>query len=165
MKHPVGTTRNGKTVYANLIGSSAGKLIAQQPYLLGLIRESLRLSNVTGPVARVERDMGKAIGYNYVVETTDKDTILYACLTHDDVYTRFVKNGKPLSTQYLTMELRRDPDNDGYELHDAWLGRAYPPRPGSPDETSESKIFWANHAFVLDNQTIQSRTVTKTCPY
>ncbi|HSX32282.1 MAG TPA: hypothetical protein VLF43_03405 [Candidatus Saccharimonadales bacterium] len=164
MKHSIGHTRNGIPVYVELISSMAGRHIAQQPSLLGLIKEALRDTKASGAKLNVECDMGRPVGYNYVVETTEKDTIVYACLMHDDVYTRFVKNGKPLATQYLTMTLYRD-THGHYELKDAWVGRNTPPRPGTPNESAESKPYWENHAFVLDNQAVQTRTVTKVCPY
>ena len=39
------------------------------------------------------------------------------------------------------------------------------PRPGSADETPESKPYWLNHALIFDNQPLQLQTLTKECPY
>jgi hypothetical protein len=164
MKHPVGTTANNIPVYVDLTRSQAAVHIARHPHLLGLVKEVVERLTATGPMVSAEYDMGREIGYNFVVETTDKDTILYACLLHDDIYTRFVKNGKPTRTSYLTIVLQREGD-DGYLLRDTWIGRTNPPRPGSPNETAKSKPYWANHAYVFDNQPIQSRTITRECPY
>ncbi len=164
MKHPIGQTANGTPVYVDLTRSQAAAHIAQQPYLPGLIKEALAKLSATGPVVSIEQDMGRNIGYNFVVETTDKDTVLYARLLRDEVYTRFVKNGKPAQTSYLTIILELDSDNE-YELVDTWIGRINPPRPGSTHETVKSKPYWAKHAFVFDNQSVQSSTITKKCPY
>jgi hypothetical protein len=164
MRHPIGQTRNGVPVFVDLISSQAAKRIAQQPQLLTLTKEMLEQVTVRGQEASIEHDMGRLIGYNFVVATTDKDTILYGCLVKDNIYTRFVKNGKPRSTHFLTVSLRKDGDNT-YELLDVWVGRLNPPRPGSANETPESKAYWASHAFVLDNQPLQLQTVTKECPY
>lgn len=164
MKHPVGRTRNGVPVYIDLIRSQAAGYVAQQPRLLELIRGVLRQTTAQDPVIEIEQDMERAIGYNFVVSTTDRDTVFYARLIRDPLYTRFVKNGKPLATKHLTIILKRDEDGE-YGLYDTWVGRLRPPRPGSDDETAESRTYWATHAFVLDNQPIQSRTVTKICPY
>jgi len=164
VKHPVGHTQNGVPVYVDLIGSKAAKHIAQQPQLLGLAKEMLEQIVVRGVEMNIEHDMGRLIGYNFVVATTEKDTILYGRLLRDDIYTRFVKNGKPLSTHYLTVTLKKDGDKN-YELCDIWIGRLNPPRPGSANETAESKAYWSNHAFVLDSQPLQLQTVTKECPY
>jgi hypothetical protein len=165
MKHPVGTTHNGSTVVIDLIHSDAAKHIAQQPHILGLAQEALQKITLQGKDIRIEHDMGRPIGYNFVVDTKDTDTVFYAQLLRDDVYSRFVKNGKPLATQYLTLILTRlDPDNT-YELLDIWVGGLNPPRPGSPNATEQSIPYWKTHAVVLDKQQLQTRTITKECPY
>jgi len=164
VKYLIGQTRNSAQVYVQLIGSQAGKHISRQPQLLSLAKEMLAAVTLQRQDIRLEYDMKRPIGYSFVIETTDKDVILYGRLLKDDLYTRFVKNGKPLSTRYLSVALSKGSDNN-YELSDIWIGRLTPPRPGSSDETTESKPFWSNHAFILDSQPIQLQTVTKTCPY
>jgi hypothetical protein len=164
MRHPVGRTRNDVPVFVDLIRSKAATHISQQPHLLGLVEEVLRSTTVRGPGMNIERNMGRSIGYNFVVETTDNDSVLYAQQLQEDIYTRFVKNGKPLPTQYLTIVLQRA-DDATYDLVDTWIGRLSPPRPGSADETDDSKTYWKDHAFVLRNEPLQLRTVTKVCPY
>src|SRR5256885_12271874 len=131
MKHPVGYTRNGMTVYVDLIRSRAAKHIAQQPHLLGLVEEVLRQTALQGPAINLEHDMGRVIGYSSVVSTTDADTVFYAQLLRDTTYTRFVKNGKPLPTPYLTIVLRSGEGKGSYELYDTWIGRLSLPLPGS----------------------------------
>lgn len=164
MKHPIGQTSNGIAVHVDLIRSQAAKHIAQQPHLLNLIAEALEQITLSGTDAKIEHDMGRVIGYNFVVKTTESDGVFYAQLLRDDTYTRFVKNGKPLPTQYLSMVLCRDEDGV-YELNDAWIGRMSPPRPGTVDETAESKPYWSAHAIILGNESLQLRTITKVCPY
>lgn len=164
MKHPVAQTRNGKEVYVNLIGSRAAAQIAQQPQLLALAKEMLEKTTAKGDEVTIEHDMERLVGYSFIVATKETDTILYARLRKEDIYTRFVKNGKPLSTHYVTATLVRD-SSDRYELSDVRIGRLTPPRPGNASETAESRPYWANHAFVLDSQPLQLQTVTKTCPY
>lgn len=163
MKHVICTTKNGVPVHVDLIYSQAAAHIAQNPHLLALVQEALQQINAEKVEYSIEHDMGRPIGYNYVVETTDSDTIIYAQLVRTNLYTRFVKNGKPKATSYLSMSLQRD--DDSYELQDIWIGRLSPPRPGSERETAESRPYWARHAFVLDTQPVQSRTITKECPY
>jgi len=164
MRHPVAHTRNGIPVYVDLIRSKAAAHIARQPRLLGLVKEALNKVTARGERVRIEQDMGRAIGYNFVVKTTEKDTVLYAQCVRDTIYTRFVKNGKPTPTKFLVLILYYD-QNGGYELHDTWIGRLSPPRPGSDEETDQSKQYWAEHAYVLDGQSLQINTVTKVCPY
>jgi hypothetical protein len=164
MKHPIATTSNGSAVYVDLVKSKAATNIALQPKLLGLVKELIQQTKLTTDAVHMESDMGRPLGYSAIVETTDKDTILYAQLLRDDTFTRFTKNGKALATQHLAVILKRDESGD-YELHDTWIGRLTPARPGTEDETPASKAFWENHAFVFDGQPLQLRTVTKVCPY
>lgn len=164
MRHLVGQTRNGMQVHTQLIGSRAGRHISQQPQLLSLAKEMLAAVSLHGPTASIEHDMKRPIGYSFAIETTDKDTILYGRLVKDEVYTRFVKNGKPTLTSYLTAILSKENGNN-YELSDIWIGRLMPPRPGSDNETAESRPYWSNHALILDGQPLQAQTVTKTYPY
>ncbi len=163
MKHHVGQTRNGIPVYVDLITSYAAKRIALQPSLLILAKEALRKKSPRGPSITVEYDMGRPIGYSSIVDTGEKDAVFYAQLLQDDVYTRFVKSGKPTATQYLTLRLTND--GEAYHLHDIWIGKVAPPRPGASDEAPESKDFWTSHAFVFANQQLKMRTTTKECPY
>ncbi len=164
MKHSIGQTGNGILVYVDLIKSQAAKHIAQQPRLLTLVAEALQQAEPHGVEANIECDMGRAVGYSFVVKTAGTDGIFYAQLLRDDTYFRFIKNRKPLPTQYLSMVLRQD-ESGAYELHDAWVGRLNPPRPGTTGETAESKSYWDTHAFILSNETLQLRTITKECPY
>lgn len=164
MKHPVARTHNGVKVYVDLVKSQAAAHIAAQPHLLGLVKEVLQQTNVTTDEMRIEQHMGRDIGYDYVTETTDKDTVFYAQLVHQDTFIPFVKNGKPHSSPYLTIIVQRD-DEGAYELYDTWVGRLSPPLPGSSEETPASRPYWANHAHVFDRQPLQLRTVTKICPY
>jgi hypothetical protein len=165
MKHPVGSTRDGATVVIDLIHSDAAKHISQQPHILGLAQEALQKITLQGKDIRIEHDMGRPIGYNFVVDTKDTDTVFYAQLLRDNVYSRFVKNGKPLATQCLSLILAKQDGEDAYELLDVWVGGLNPPRPGSANETTQSIPYWKTHAIVLDKQQLQTRTITKECPY
>ncbi len=164
MKHAIGQTRNGLPVYVDLISSSAAAQIAARPQLLVLVKEVLAKINVHNAETMIEYDMGRNIGYDFVVPTTEKDVILYAQLMRSDIYTPFVKNGTPQATSYLCFTLKRA-DDRSYELSDTWVGRQTPSLPGSDHATAESKTYWANHAVVLAAQSIQTRTITRTCPY
>ncbi len=164
MNHQVGKSRNGLEVYVDLIGSDAARHVSQQPHLLGLVAEVLRQTPLRGTDISIECDMGRNVGYDYVVSTKEADTIFYAKLLRDETYTRFVKNGKPLQTQFLTLVLHQRNDAT-YKLRDVWIGHVRPPRPGASNENTQSRAFWDEHAFVLDDQAIQTRTVTKVCPY
>lgn len=164
MKHALGYTRNKTSVFVDLIQSRAAVSIAQKPILLEFIKEALERTVAKGAEVTIQHDMGRIIGHSFVVETTDADSIMYAKLAREDVYTRFVKNGKAVSTSYLTFLLQKS-DLQGYELVDAWIGPEYPPRPGSGKETAESMAYWNTHAYLLDRHPLQVRSITRVCPY
>ena len=164
MKHVIGKTNNGVTVYVDLISSQAANQISRQPYLLGLLKDLVKRTVITGKELQFDQDMGHVVGHESIVETSDADTIIYAQKLKDKTYTRFVKNGKPKPTQYITLILDKDSD-DEYQLVDTWIGRLSPPRPGSLHENSDSKVYWAAHAYVLDGEPVQSKSITKVCPY
>ena len=164
MKHIIGQTNNDITLYVDLISSQAGVKIARQPYLLGLLRELIQRTKITGKELQFDQDMGRPVGLESIVETSDGDSIIYAQKLKDPTYTRFVKNAKPKPTQYVTIIVQKD-DDGSYELLDTWIGRLTPPRPGSNYENAESRPYWESHAYVLDGEPVQSKSITKVCPY
>lgn len=165
MGHFIGRTSNNIPVYVNLITSEAANHIAQQPNLLTLATEVLQHTELAGANINTEQDMGRIIGYDYVVETTDADVVFYAQLVRENIYTRFVKNGNPLPTRHLTIALDYSQSDKQYNLNDVWVGRLRPPRPGSAQATKKGNLYWEKHAFIFENQPLQSRTLTKACPY
>lgn len=165
MNHFVGNTYNNIPVSVDLIASDAAKHIAQQPHLLSLATEALQHAVLAGANINLEHNMGRVIGYDYVVETSAANTVFYAQMVREDVYTRFVKNGDPLATRHLTMTLSYSQSDKLYNLSDIWIGHLRPPRPGSAQETANGTSYWRKHAFVFENQPLQARTLTKTCPY
>ena len=164
MKHPITTTHNGKAVYVDLVNSPAAMTISQQPHLANMVKEVLQQTRVDTPDMYIEQDMQRQIGYDTVVTTSETDHIFYAKLLRDKEYSRFVKNGKPQATQFLSIVLHCDEDGD-YELRETWIGKQRPPRPEAADTTAESRAFWETHAFALEGQQFQPRTLTRTCPY
>ena len=163
MKHPLGQTKNGVEVHVDLIKSKAAKHIAEQPYLTELLKTVLAAIEPTEQNLTIEHNMKRPIGYDFVIETSEKDAVFYAKLVKETNFTKFIKNGNPSATEYLTITLRRD--DDSYELTNIWIGRSTPALPGSDHETSDSASFWATHALVFANQPLQSQTLTRTCPY
>ncbi len=165
MKHPIAITQNGKEVFADLVHSAVAATLSQQPHMATLVKEALRSTNLTGTDVKIEQDMQRVIGYDVVVETpqADSTTIFYAKLLHEDVFSRFIMNGQPKTTQHLSIVLRAS--GNQYELMDVWMGKQRPARPGSANETSASQPYWSKHAYALEGQHIQTRTLTRTDPY
>lgn len=158
--HHIGTTKNGAEVYVNLIKSEAAVHIAHNPQILALTKEMLAKSTVTGKTANIEHDFGRTVGNSEIVETTPKDTIVYAKRLRYDSYNRFVRKRQLSPSSFVSLSLVKT-ENGEYELVNAWIGRQTP----AFTETEASKLYWANHAIVLEGQQLQLRTVTKDAPY
>lgn len=161
--HPVALADDGAEIYVNLIQSAAAGHIGKQPHLLTLAIRLLQNVTLNGESLSLQHDFGTTIGSSDVVETTDKDVIMYAKQYKQDTYTRFVKRRSPVHSSNLTLYLQRDTEGN-YELHDIRVGNNVPCNPGSTGETAESKRFWQTHAVVFQGQALQTRTLTKTLP-
>jgi hypothetical protein len=155
---------SGYEVYVNLISSSAGRYLSRHPYVIGLIREALLPMQLGKGRLVIERDMGRNIGTTDIVKTSDNDSIYYAQPIRSEVFSRFAKNRYPQSSQLLTIIIERDIGGD-YEIKDTWIGPSTPPFPGNEYETKNSRVYWQSHALVHDAQAIQSKSITKDCPY
>lgn len=151
-------------IYVNSIESPAGQYLSRRPYVYGLIRELLANRKLRGSRVVIEKNMGRNIGTTDIVATTDKDNIYYAQALRSDVYTRFAKNRYPQVSDTLTVILERDSDGN-YEVTNIWIGSSHPAFPGDEHATKESFDYWKTHAYVQDAQIIQSKTLTKVCPY
>jgi len=163
-KYLIAKSPRGYEVYVNLIKSSAGQYLSRQPYILDLIKEVIAPMNLTNSHLLIEYDMGRVIGNTDIVETTEKDTIFYAQPYKTDVFSRYVKNRSLSPCPKLTIVLRKD-EEANYEIYDTWIGPSKPPFPGDAKETAKSKKFWETHALVADSHKIQSKSITKICPY
>lgn len=163
-KYVISQAPGGYQVYVNLIASSAGKYLSRRPYVLNLIKEVLAPMKLTGSRAAIERDMGREIGTTDIVETTDKDIIFYAQPNKKSVFSRYAKNRYPSPSRKLTIILVKDAEGN-YEVHDTWIGPCSPPFPGDENVTPKSKTYWETHALAQDDQAVQTKTITKICPY
>lgn len=163
-KFMISQSETGYEIYINLISSSAGRYLSRHPHVINLIKELLVPMNLKGDHMIIERDMGRVIGNTDIVETSEKDTIYYAQPNKIKVYSRFAKNRFSQPSNILTVIVEKDADGN-YEVIDTWIGPSSPPFPGDDKETENSKLYWHNHALVHDAQAIQSKTITKYCPY
>jgi hypothetical protein len=164
LKHQIGTTKNGKPVYAYLTQQPLAALVSRNPHLLTLVKEIMPLHSLRQAAERVQHDMGRSIGYGDLVEVQDKDAVFYAKQLRQDSYTKFVKNRRADQTSILTVKLGRDEAGD-YEVLSVHLGEDYPAIPGDAGETAASQAFWQDHAVVFNGQAIVASSLTRDCPY
>lgn len=154
----------GYEVYINLINSSAGIYVSRRPQIINLIKEVLTPMDLTSSPMQIMHNMGRVIGNSDIVETTEKDTIYYALPFKKKVYGRYAKNRNPSPSSELTIILGKDTEGN-YEVHDTWVGPYTPPFPGDEHMTAKSKPFWETHALAQDEHAVQSKSITKDCPY
>jgi len=164
MMHLIGMTRNNIEVHVDLVNSRAAKQIAQRPHLLTLASEAIGVLDIKKTHMITTHDMGRTVGYDFVVEVTDAESVFYAQLVKELIFTPFTKKGKPASTRLLTMILGYD-EHDGYFLDDLWPGAFRPPVPGDTMETKSSKDYWSTHAYVFEDQHVKASSITRECPY
>jgi hypothetical protein len=163
-KYVILQTSGGYQIYVNLILSSAGKYLSRQPYVINLIKEVLAPIDLNKSDLSLEFDLGRVIGNTDIIETTEKDTIFYAQPIKKEVFSRYAKNRSPSPSQKLSIIMKADSEGN-FELVDTWIGPYMPPFPGDSLETAKSKPYWLSHALVQDAQTVQTKTITKICPY
>jgi len=165
MTHLIAYTKNKVPVYVNLIGSDVAENISRNPRLLVLAAEIIEDTSLEQPEVSLECDMGRPVGYDFAIKTSSNDAVFYAQLQKDTVYTRFIKNGKPQPTNFISMVMHRSKIDASYLVTDIQIGHLMPPKPGSTKETAASKKYWLEHALIYRDQPHQTRSLTKTCPY
>jgi hypothetical protein len=151
-------------IYVNLIFSPAGYYLSRRPYVIALIKELMTARELTGRRIVIEQDMGRNIGTTDIVATQNNDSIYYAQPLKSAVFSRFAKNRAPQLCNTLTVVAQKDTEGN-YEVIDTWIGPYCPAFPGDKNETADSKKYWQTHALVHEAQTVQSRSITKDCPY
>jgi hypothetical protein len=163
-KYVIAAIDQDHDVYVNLISSSAGHYLSRRPYVIGLIKELITLQELRNERTIIVQNMGRNIGTTDIVSTSTNDSIYYAQPVKTEAYSRFAKNRYPQPSDTLTVIVEQDTEGN-YEVSDTWIGPYCPAFPGDEHETADSKSYWQTHALVHDAQTIQSRSITKLCPY
>jgi len=161
---PVGTTKDGKSVYVDTVRSHAATHLADTPGLLELVKELIPQVTADRSNIYLDHDFGREVGVSDLVTTSEQDKILYAKRPNRNNYTRFALHRKPEPTSFVSIVLHKDPAG-GYELWSAWVGRAVPPFPGDKYETADSVLFWRTHALAWGNQKIQPGTERTDWPW
>lgn len=165
MKKYLAKSKNGIRVYVDLDESHAATHIAEEPNLYRAAQSAIRKLTLKGDNMPIEVDMGYVVGKSSLVQTTDKDEIVYAKRKHRNNYTRFAKNREPVNSTNIVLILRRGASKRSYNLFSAWVGTLSPTFPGSDYETPESYTFWESHALVWGREPIDEDTVTPVKPW
>ncbi len=149
-------SKNGQKVFTDLDNTNIALHIVENPSLLNLVKDLIKLSEISGENVGIEHDFGKVVGKTSCVKTTDKDKIVYAKRKQRDSYSRFVKNRQLEDTNLVSAVLFKN--EYGYLLWSAWCGSLVPTSPDSEGRMKTSEGFWQNHALVYDESLIQHGT-------
>lgn len=144
----LGRSADGKLVTLDYANTNVEYHIIETPDLLSLVQEVLP-TLILGDQAQivVERDLGRIVGTTNLVETTDKDEIVYAKRVGRSKYSRFVKNRREIPCSSVVVVLRRGAD--GYYLWTAMCGKLLP-----PEAYQQGSDFNATHAMVYDEKLV-----------
>jgi len=164
MKEYLCRSQNGVEVFFDSSNSHTATHFEDTPALRPAVIEALAATDLGGDHMIFECNLGRIIGTTDLVETDDRDEIIYAKRKNRDIYTRFTKSQRPRECSTVTMFVERH-DDKKYNLGSAWIGYIGPSFPGSEHETPESRPYWARHALVWGRQEIQPNTETSDCPW
>lgn len=163
-KEYLGKTKNGVDVYVDMNSSHATTHFAHHPKLVDSVKRVIPNIEATENVMRFEIDTKEIVGTTDLVETTEKDEILYAKRPLRKQYSRFVKNKKSVPTSWITIDIRKAGTGE-YYLYTSFVGRLTPSFPGGDYLPNQSVDFWSKHALVWGSQEIVPGSETTEYPW
>ena len=143
-----------------------GSHLKDHPTVLPVIPEALgKISSHDRETIVEEVDLGRVVGENLRVKTTDADEIVYARRPGRAGHTRFVKNRNPEPCAHVVVILHRLKGGD-YAIATAFIGTRCPAEPWDTRwATEESLPFWREHALVWGEAKVVPGTETTECPW
>lgn len=139
--------------------------VATHPTALPIVAEALsQISSEKRENAVEEIDLGRVIGENIRVSTTDADRVVYAQRTGREGLTRFIKDRAPEPCESMVIVLRRA-TNGAYVLITAFIGTKCPAEPWDRWAIPESVPFWNTHALIWGEEEVIPGTETSECPW
>lgn len=157
-------SKNGIKVLYDPVHSHASTHFSDTLQIISHVKTAIENTIVSGANMEFDVDTGKILGESDLVETDDRDEIVYAIRKNRDRHMRFTKSQASQPSSMIAISLKRM-DDDTYELYSAWLGPQTPPTPNSPFANEQSRPFWSKHALVWGNQEIQPGTETMVSPW
>lgn len=154
----LGISADGEPVFLDLKNTNINYHLLETPNLIDLVVETLPTISVIGEQqVVVERDLGRIVGTTNLVETTDRDDIIYAKRIGRESYSRFAKNRDLTPCRSIVVVLRKG--DSGYYLWTAMCAKLLP-----KDAWIEGSFFNMTHAMAFDENLVQLDTVTKSRP-
>lgn len=133
--------------------------------VLKVLPEALVKTNSGGEGFIIEQvDLGRVIGKNIRVKTTDADEIVFAQRPKRRGLTRFVKNRRPEDCSSVVV-LGKRITGGAYVLITAFIGTRCPAEPWDRNADEQSVPFWNSEALVWGAEEVLDGTETTVCPW
>lgn len=149
MKKMVGTTANGYMVYIEVKNEH---MLAHDDVSYELIAEAVSKVEYEPTFWLNTINMGRVIGKDACVETTDRDEICMRCRPGRSIESRMVLNREPEDTTLLTLGMCTD-DDGLVTVFTSFPGLKAPKELNDPrlsdSERKEAETFWSNHALCV----------------
>lgn len=161
------TTANGIRIVFDPVHSHTATHFKDAPSLKHQVKNLLGSLVVVDDLIAQEFDMGKIIGDCNVIETDEKDEIIYAIRKNrrDQGYVPFTKSRTSQPCSLISIHLVKK-TAETYELSSVWIGEYESPMfPQMENATAESIPYWRQHAFVWGSQEIIPGTELSQCPW
>jgi hypothetical protein len=160
-REQVGTLASGEVVF-----EKEGSHLKDHPTVYPLVGEALgKISSDDRTTIVEEVDLGRIVGENICVETTDADEIVYARRSGREGVTRFVKNREPEPSSKVVVIVNKCADN-AYCVATAFIGGRSPAEPWDTEWADENSVpFWNTHALVWGEAEVVPGTETSECPW
>lgn len=155
-KRLIGKTKNGKDVFAI---NADSHMAAHAAVTDEMMAEAIKLIDYQAPFQMVTVDLGRIIGTDNCVETTDSDDVKMMYRKGRDGKTPIVFGREAEETTSLTVGICTDEDSLE-TIFTAFTGKIAPKEPWdpriNPEEKAESENFWKHHALVYDESAIDT---------
>lgn len=149
MKKKIGKTKNGFDVFVEIQNEH---MIAHKDATYDLIAEVIKKVDYIPTFYMNSIEMGRIVGKDACVETTEKDDICMRCRPGRKIESRMVLNREPEDTTLLTVGLCTD-DDGLVTVFTSFPGLKAPKELNDPSlsdkERPEAEAFWSNHALCV----------------
>lgn len=149
MKKEIGTTANGHNVHVIINNSH---MLAHASVTETLLTEAVSKIDYTPTFWMGEVDLGRIIGKDACVQTTEADDVRMECRVGRKISSRVVYGREPEDTTIMTVGLCTD-DDGLVTVFTAFPGKKAPKELSDPSlresERPEAEQFWACHALCV----------------
>ena len=160
-----GTPIVGRLSSGEVVVDAENSHVQTHPSVLPVLGEALaQVKSDDRSFMVTEVDLGRVVGKNIRVKTTDSDEILFAKRPGRLGLTRFVKNREPEPCSRVVLVLKCLSEG-AYVLITAFIGTRCPAEPWDRNADEHSVPFWNSEALVWGTEEVIEGTETTACPW